>query len=316
MNDVAPSSSMLSLDAFSSADWLLLAGTALTWGSSFVWIELALDSFEPPLITLIRVVFGAVTLSFFKKARAKVSRSDYGSIALLGFLWMAAPFLLFAIAQQWIDSSLAGMINGGVPIFAGAVAAIVMRRWPPARTILGIVVGFAGVVAVSWPAVQGSRATALGAGLVLIATIFYGIALNIAVPLQQRYGALPVLLRAQFVAFLLIVVPGLLAVGGSTFSWKSLGAMVPLGCLGTGMAFVWMSTLAGDVGAARASITIYFVPVIAIILGAVFQNETIAPVSLAGTALVLLGAFFASRMQQARAPGPPRGQPDPSEITA
>ena len=295
-----PSPPLLSLDAFSSADWLLLAGTALTWGSSFVWIELALESFEPPLIALLRVLLGAGTLVFFRKARAKIDSKDLRSIALLGILWMAAPFLLFPIAQQWIDSSLAGMINGAVPIFAGAVAAIVMRRWPPVRTIIGILIGFAGVVAVSWPAVQDSRATALGAGLVLLATAFYGVAINIAVPLQQRYGSLPVLLRTQLVAFFLTLGPGLYAARYSSFSWKSLGAMVPLGCLGTAMAFVWMSTLAGRVGAARASVTIYFVPVIAIILGALFQNDKVAPISLAGTVLVLVGAFLASRMQRAR----------------
>lgn len=297
----ASGSAPLSLDAFSSTDWLLLTGTALTWGSSFVWIELALESFEPALIALIRVIFGALTLSLFRKARAKIGRQDLKSIILLGILWMAAPFLLFPIAQQWIDSSLAGMINGGVPIFAGAVAAIIMRRWPPMKTVLGILVGFGGVIAVSWPAVQDSRATALGAGLVLLATAFYGIAINIAVPLQQRYGSLPVLLRAQLVAFLLTLGPGLYAAQHSTFSWRSLGAMVPLGCLGTAMAFVWMSTLAGRVGAARASITIYFVPVIAIILGAVFQDDDIAGVSLLGTLLVITGAFFASRTQAARA---------------
>lgn len=290
----------LSLGAFSTGDWLLLAGIALTWGSSFVWIEVALESFAPTLITFLRVAFGAVTLAFFRKARTSVERDDLPAIALLGVLWMAAPLLLFPIAQQWIDSSLAGMINGSVPIFAGVVSAIVLRHPPPAKTVLGIGLGFLGVVAVSWPAVQESSATALGVALVLLACIFYGIAINIAVPLQQRYGSLPVLLRAQLVAVALTLAPGIFGFTRSTFDWAALGAVIPLGCLGTGLAFVWMTTLVGRVGAARGSVTIYFVPVIAIVLGAVFQDEVIAPVSLVGTALVIFGAFLASRMQNAR----------------
>ena len=288
------------MHAFAVTDWLLLAGTALTWGSSFVWIEIALDDLAPTSIALLRLVLGASTLALFRAARTRVERKDMPAIALLGLLWMAVPFLLFPIAQQWIDSSLAGMINGGVPIFAGVVSALLLRRRPPTRTIIGIAVGFVGVLVVGWPAVQDTSATALGAALVLIATICYGIAINIAVPLQQRYGSLPVLLRAQLVALAVTLIPGLVGLTASNFDWSALGAMVPLGCLGTGLAFGWLSTLLGRVGAARGSVTIYFIPVIAIVLGALFLDEDISPVSVVGTGLVIAGAFWTSRNQAAR----------------
>lgn len=289
------------LDAFSSKDWLLLTATALTWGSSFVWIEVGLENLAPTFITLLRIIFGAGTLIFVRKARAPVAREDLSRIAVLGLVWMAAPLLLFPIAQQWIASSLAGMINGSMPIFAGVIAALLMRRWPPAKTMLGIALGFAGVVAVSWPAVQGSRATALGAALVLAATICYGIAVNLAVPLQQKYGTLPVILRAQLVALAITLVPGIIGATQSTWDLASMAAIIPLGCLGTGLAFVWMGMLVGRVGAARGSVTIYFVPVIAILMGALFQSESIALISLVGTALVLAGAFLTSRTQTKKA---------------
>ena len=290
----------LSLDAFSTTDWLLLMATASMWGSSFVWIEIALENFSPTFIAFLRVAFGAATLALFPKARQRVDRRDLAPIAALGLLWMAAPFLLFAIAQQWIDSSLAGMINGGVPIFAALVAAIWLRQRPSAKTILGIALGFTGVVAISWPVVEDSSATGLGVALVLLATIFYGIALNIAVPLQRKYGALPVLLRVQLFALLFTFGPGLAGLSSSTFDWVSLAAVVPLGFLGTGLAFVAMTTLAGRVGAARGSVTIYFVPVVAIVLGVLVRDETVALISLLGTALVLAGAYITSRHQHAR----------------
>mgnify|MGYP006164663335 CR=1 FL=1 len=89
---------------------------------------------------------------------------------------------------------------------------------------------------------------ATGALLVLLATICYGIALNVVAPLQRKYGALPVLLRVQAVAIVLTLVPGTIAATDSTFSWASLLVLVPLGCLGTGLAFLAMSTLVGRVG--------------------------------------------------------------------
>ena len=281
--------------AFTLTDWLLLAATALMWGSSFIWMEIALRSFAPATIAMLRIIFGMSTLALFPKARGKVARVDVPAIAALGILWMGVPFLLFPIAQQWIDSSVAGMINGAVPIFAGVVAAIVLRKWPSPITMAGIALGFVGVVAVSWPVARGAESSALGVTLVLLATAMYGIALNIAAPLQKRYGALPVLLRVQLVALGVTLIPGLFGIASSSFRWTSLLAVVPLGCLGSALAFVGMTTLVGRVGPSRGSVTIYFVPVVAIALGAAFEGEKIATISLVGTAFVLLGAYLAGK---------------------
>jgi drug/metabolite transporter (DMT)-like permease len=284
--------------AFAITDWLLLAGVAITWGSSFVLIEEALETFEPALITLLRIVFGALTVVWFPAARQPIERSDRRAIGLIAVLWMAVPFLLFPIAQQWIASSLAGMINGAVPLVAALVATLASRKLPGRYQSVGLVLGFAGVVAVSWPATQGAKATATGALLVLLATACYGIALNVVAPLQRKYGALPVLARVQAVAIVLTLVPGTIAATDSEFAWSSLLAIVPLGCLGTGLAFLAMSTLVGRVGASRGSVTIYFVPIVAIVLGVVVRNESIALISLIGTALVLLGAYLTSRAER------------------
>lgn len=284
--------------AFAATDWLLLAGVAITWGSSFVLIEEALETFEPALITFLRIAFGALTVIWFPAARRPIERADWRAIGLIGVLWMTVPFLLFPIAQQWIASSLAGMINGAVPLVAALVATIASRKLPGRYQSVGLIVGFAGVIAVSWPATQGAKATATGALLVLLATACYGVALNVVAPLQRKYGALPVLVRVQAVAIVLTLVPGAIAATDSEFAWSSLLALVPLGCLGTGLAFLAMSTLVGRVGASRGSVTIYFVPVVAIVLGVVVRDESIAIISLIGTALVLLGAYLTSRAER------------------
>lgn len=208
---------------------------------------------------------------------------------------MVVPFVLFPLAQQSIDSSLAGMVNGAAPLFTVAVAALWARRGPQRRELAGLGVGFVGVVAVNWPAAQGTDASLLGAALALLATMFYGVAFNLAAPLQSRGGALPVILRAQLVALVVLAPPGVFGLSGSSPSWSAMAAMVALGAFSTGLAFAAFSTLAGRVGASRGSVTVYFIPVVAIVLGVLLRDETVAALSLAGTALVLLGAYLTGR---------------------
>ena len=198
-------------EAFGLQEWGLLVAVAAIWGSSFLFIEIGLEHFGPGVVAFGRVAVGALTLSLLPGSRRPVDRADLPRVALLGLFWMGAPLILFPIGQQWIDSSLAGMINGAVPIFAAVVAAILLRRLPAGRQLTGIAIGFLGVVGVLWPATRDANATALGAALVLLAVLCYGIAINIAVPLQQRYGALPVLVRAQAVALVLLAPAALIS---------------------------------------------------------------------------------------------------------
>ncbi len=285
------------LDAFGATEWGLLVGIALIWGSSFFFIEIGLESFAPGVVTVARVALGTGALALVKRARLPIDRSDIPRVVVLGLVWMAAPLLLFPIAQQWIDSAVSGMLNAAVPVSAAIWATALLRSMPGRRQLMGIVIGFVGVLGISIPELVDSSASALGVGLVLLAVALYGLAANLAVPLQQRYGALPVLLRAQTVALIVVLPVGLVQLGSSTWSWRSGLAMVPLGVLGTGLAFVLMTTLVGRAGATRGAVAIYFVPVVAILLGVLFLDEAVAPIALLGAALVIVGAWVASRAE-------------------
>ncbi len=294
------------LEAFGAAEWGLLAVIATIWGASFVLMDIGLAAFEPGLISLLRVGLGALALLAVPRARrTRIDREDWPRVALLGVVWMGVPLLLFPVAQQWIDSSVAGMINGAMPLTVAAWSALLLGRLPGRAQAVGLLVGFAGIVAIALPelplgrlATSGTSLTALGTGLVFLATVLYGLAANLAVPLQQRYGALAVLLRAQGVALVVIAPFGLAALPGSRFALGPALAMVPLGVLGTGLAFVLMATLIGRVGGPRGSIAIYFVPVVAMLLGVIALGETIHPLAIAGTGLVLIGAWRTSRREE------------------
>jgi drug/metabolite transporter (DMT)-like permease len=300
------------LEAFGAVEWGLLAAIATIWGSSFVLMEIGLRAFEPGLITLLRVGLGAMALALVPRARrTRVAREDLPRVALLGVIWMGVPLLLFPIAQQWVDSSVAGMLNGAMPLTTAVWSALLLGRLPARTQAIGLVVGFAGIVAISMPeipigsiAAAGTAETALGTSLVLVAIVLYGLSANVTVPLTQQYGSLPVLFRAQLAALVVIAPFGLAAIPGSSFAWGPALAMLPLGVLGTGLAFVLMGTLVGRAGGPRGSIAIYFVPVVAIVLGVIALGEAVHPLALVGTALVLVGAWVTSR-REGDAPAPP-----------
>ncbi len=291
--------------SFGAIEWGLLVAVAAIWGSSFLFIAEGLESFEPSFITAGRFGLGLLTLAAFPQARRPVGRHDWPGIALIAVVWMALPMYLFPVAQQWISSSLAGMINGAVPLFAALVAAILLRRRPQRAQVLGLLVGFAGVVMVSARGGSSTDNGYLGVGLLLFAVICYGVGVNIAVPLQQRHGALPVLLRSLAVATVLTLPLGLVAMPGEGVTASSTAALLALGSLGTGVAFVAMTTLVGRAGATRGAVATYFIPIVALVLGVTFRNEEAPLLSLFGIALILMGAWFVSRSdaRQPQAPG-------------
>lgn len=282
--------------AFSVLDWTLFVSISLIWGSSFLLMAIGLEAFEPGLITMLRVGLGAAALWLVPVARStKVDRSDWPRLVALSIVWVAVPFTLFPIAQQYINSAIAGMLNGAMPIFAAVIAVIMLRRLPRATTLVGLVIGFAGVVAISAPSIREGGTEALGVALVVIATACYGLAVNIAAPIQQRYGSIPVMARMLALATLWTAPFGLIGAAGSSFAWGPFVAIAAAGVVGTGIAFVIMGSLVGRVGSTRASVITYVIPVVALVLGVVFRNDQVAPIALLGVAMVIAGAAMASR---------------------
>jgi drug/metabolite transporter (DMT)-like permease len=127
--------------------------------------------------------------------------------------------------------------------------------------------------------------------------MLYGLSANLAVPLQQKYGGLAVMWKVQLCALAMTLPYGLGSIPASDFAWDSLAAVVVLGFLGTGWAFVAMTNLMGRAGATRGSVAIYVTPVVAIALGVAFRDESVAPLALVGMVLVLLGAWLTSRAE-------------------
>lgn len=288
---------------FSFGDWGLFVAIALIWGSSFLFIAVALDSIEPGLITWGRVGLGAAVLNVVPRARARIQPEDRYRMVLLSLLWVGIPFTLFPLAEQHISSAVTGMLNGAMPIFAAIVAGVLLRTPPGPTQAAGLVVGLFGTLAVSLDQLGEGDNAWIGVLMALGATVCYGFAINIAAPLQRRYGSLAVMARMLALATLWTAPFGLWSIPGSGVELAPVASVVFIGAVGTGIAFVIMATLVGSVGSTRASMATYLIPVVAMVLGIVVRDERVGVIAVVGVVLVVVGAYLASRAE--RAPSPP-----------
>jgi drug/metabolite transporter (DMT)-like permease len=285
-------------EPFASTEWLLFAAIGLIWGSSFVLIKVGLEAFHPGLITWARVGLGALALAAMPASRRPIEREDRRRIIQLGVLWVAIPFTLFPLAQEHINSAVTGLLNGATPLFAGLIGALWFNRAPRGPQRWGIATGFAGIALISVGSSAEGGTAFVGVLLVLVATVCYGLATNMAGSIQQKYGSVPVMARMLAVGTALTAPFGIYGLTRSEFAWDAAIAVTILGVVGAGVAFALMATLVGRVGGPRATFITYLIPVVSLVLGAVLLAETVTVAALAGVALILAGAGMASRRER------------------
>ncbi len=284
---------------FSTSDWGLFCAVSLIWGASFLLIDIGLDALTPGMVTLARVGSGAIALLVLTRARqgrfTLPDREDNRRIAVLAVIWVAIPFTLFPLAEQRINSAVTGLLNGATPIFAAGCAALILKERTRGPQLAGIFVGLAGLAMISLPSVNEGASEASGVAMVVAATFCYGIALNIAGPLQHKYGAVQVMSWVLASASVLNIPYGVYDLGGNSIEFGPILAVLALGIVGTGIAFALMGSLMAGVGSTRASFITYFVPVVALFLGVTFRNDQVSTLAIIGVVFVIAGALLASR---------------------
>lgn len=286
---------------FSGVDWFLSFFLALTWGSSFLLIAIAISDIDPFVVPFGRALAGAAALAFFPGALRSVPGQHWPRIALLGLIWMAIPFLLFPLAETTVSSGVAGMINGALPTVMAVVTAIWVRRAPSRRRICAVALGFAGVFLIVLPSVrtvssQGeSVADARGVAYLVMAITCYAIGANIARPLQAQLSPARLLVRVQFASALWSLPLAASNLSRSEFSWSAILSLFALGVMGTGVAFVAFGTLLERTGIARAMIPTYFTPIVGVTLGFALLDESVALLSVFGMITVIVSAWMTSR---------------------
>ena len=282
-------------DAYGPTEWGLTFTIGIIWGSAFLWIALGVDHLAPGVVAFGRVALGAGALALFKRSRRRIHREDWLRIFAVAILGNAAPAWLYATAETSLDSAVAGMVTAGVPILSLIVAALLLRQVPGRAQTIGITAGFAGIFMMTLPSLRGAEADPAGVGLVFLAIIGYALSGNLLVPLQQRYGGPAVTLWALILSSFVLLPFAAVGLSDSEFTQSALVAVVILGVVGTGIVRAMSATLAGRVGAPRMSTTTYLIPIVAIVLGVVFRDEVVQPIAIVGVAVVLGGAYIATR---------------------
>lgn len=302
---------------------------ALVWGSSFLLIAVALRGLDPGQVAGGRILLGATALlAVVTVTRHRLPRGlrVWGHLAVVGVLLCVVPFWLFAVAEERISSGLASILNATTPLMTAAITLVALRcERPDVRRLVALLVGLVGVVVVMAPWAPGdgsgggsaAAADPVGVLACLGATACYGAAFvylrRFVVPLGLQPLAVAAGQVGAAAGVTLLLSPWLLAGGLPTREGAatSVVALVALGVLGTGLAYVWNTRVVTDWGATRAASVTYLTPLVGVVAGAVVLDERVGWHQSLGAALVLAGALLArpARVTGRRARRPVLGGP-------
>lgn len=290
-------------------DWLLLLVLGFMWGTSYVFIKIGVQTL--PTFTLIasRLAIGLTVLAtVLFAAREPLPRSPrvYGHLLVMAIVNIVLPFALITTAEVSVDSALAAILNGAVPLFVIVFAAFFLHDEPiTVNRLVGLVVGYAGVIIlVSRSLGSGVSQSSVEGELALIAsTALYGAG---AVYSRRNVRGLRPMVPAFFQVFFAFIIVTIIAFAFERpleVSWNAsaIGSVVWLGILGSGLAYLLNFRLLARMGATRTSLVAYLLPVVGIISGALVLDEKVDARVILGTALVIGGvALVNSRFGERR----------------
>ncbi len=284
-----------------SESWILpylLVG--LIWGCSFIFIKEGLEFLTPFGVAFVRCALGALTLYLvarYRKIELPKDKKTLFYIWIVSLLLNVFPGVFFAYAETAVTSIFAGIINAVTPL-ATLIAILLVNRaeQPKSAQLIGIIIGFIGVLVVlgAWRGVGENPWWAIG--LLLAAVIGYGFSF----PFTRRY-VMPLGLKSEaIVSTQLILATITLApfflIGGATdndFSLAPVLSMIGLGVFGSGFAYLWNFRVMELAGSAIASSVTYLTPVVAVVMGILFLGEKITWNEPVGALVVLFGAAIA-----------------------
>ncbi len=277
--------------------WLLFIALGFMWGSSYFFIKIGVEAGLPPL-TLVasRLFFGFLVLvTVVAIAREPLPRSprQYGHLLVMSVVNIVLPFFLITWGEQSIDSALAAILNATVPLFVIVIAPLFLPdEHVTLNRVVGLAVGFAGVLVLFAPDLGVLEGNNLLGWLALIgSSVSYALGNVYA---KRNVTGLRPMIPALFQVTFALAISAVLAlvierpIGRVPVTRDSLFAVVWLGVLGSGFAYLLYFRILRDWGATRTSLVAYLLPVFGIALG-VLLNEPVTPNRILGTLLIIGG---------------------------
>jgi len=280
------------------------------WGASFLFMRLAAPEFGPVALSGIRIAIAAIFLLGLLAWRGGASALLDKALPLsaLGAMNSALPFTLFAYATLSITAGATAVLNASTPLFAALIAYFWLRDRLSPAAILGLVVGFGGVVTLVWDRISFGNGSGVWAPLAgLAASLSYGIAANFA---KQRLAGVPPLVSATgslLAATVLLLPLTVIYWPSATPGLTSWLCVIVLGIVCTAIAYILYFRLLTRVGPAKTVTVTYLIPLFGMLWGTVFLGERITASMLVACAVVLLGTALATggpRALRLRAPRP------------
>jgi drug/metabolite transporter (DMT)-like permease len=278
--------------------WVTLyIALGIVWGCSFIFIKLGLEFLTPIGVAFGRVSQGAITLVLWARFRGialPTGRIMWLHLWVVALLLNVIPGFLFAYAETEVTSILAGIINAVTPLMTLLAIMVAFRgEKPKSYQVVGLLTGFLGVLTVlgAW---QGLGENPIGAVIALLCAVAcYGVSF----PYSRKF-VLPKKLQAESLAAGQLIMGALTllplylidGIAKDNYTVGPVMAMLALGILGSGFAYIWNFKIMEAAGSAIASTVTYVTPVVAVIVGIIFLGEGVTWYEPVGGLIVLLGA--------------------------
>jgi drug/metabolite transporter (DMT)-like permease len=284
--------------------WLLFTAVSVLWGIPYLFIKIAITDLSPMFVVFGRTAIAALVLLPLAAARGLLPslRGHLRFVVTLSLVHIVGPFLLISYGELYITSSLTGLIIAIEPVIIGLM---LVRSEPfTAVRVIGLVLGFGGVAALTGVELGGGRRGLLGAAMVLLATASYALA---TILVQRQGSGIPpaALTAGTQVSSALILAPfAAFALPTGHVRVSSWSAVAVLGLFCSAAALLAFYALIGAVGPNRAGLVTYVNPVVAVALGVAVLHEPLRPGLLIGSALILAGCWLSTRPVRRPVPEP------------
>lgn len=287
--------------------WIIFIALALTWGSSFILMKRGMDSFSSDQVAALRIVIAFLFL--LPIAHRHISKKLFPLIpgfAGMGIFGNLIPAFLFTKAETMISSALAGMLNSLTPVFALVIGLVVFKNKVRWLQVVGLLVGLGGAVGLilmgkgnAKGLITNSNDVLIGGGLVVIATVLYGLAVNI---IKAKLDGVPPVTATVFAMCIIGPIAGVYLFTTDfihrmqtiPLAWESLGYVCILAIFGTALSVIIFNLLIREAGTLFASSVTYLIPVVAMGWGA-FDGEIISPVHILFIFVILGGVWLVNK---------------------
>lgn len=285
--------------------------TGIVWGSSFLFMKVALGGLSPAQVVWSRLVLGALALGLFvalRRERLPRAPRTWLHLTVVAITFCVVPFLIFSWAQQHVGSGLASIYNATTPIMTAVMAWAVFRvEKLKLVQIAGILVGIAGVMVIIAPWQGLDAGQSIGAQLAILgATACYGFSLAYMRRFLGDSGVSALVfsfLNIGLAAAIMVLLTPMLVLTPVHLDVWIVGAVVLLGFLGTGLAYVWNQNVLRAWGPTRASTVTYITPVVGVTLGVLLLHEEISWNEPVGALIVFAGILLTQNRLRIRRAG-------------